>query len=88
MGKGEFFEPFAEEAELAGLVGGNVENLRDAISGENCEVMTMYKEFAKAAFKDGDVEVASRFDEIRSDEKEHRTAYAAMLKKMQQTPPT
>jgi acylphosphatase len=79
----EFFEHFTEEAELAGLVGSDVENLRDAISGEAYEVKRMYKDFAKAAAKDGDADAAARFDEVRNDEKKHREAFKAMLEKVE-----
>ena len=78
----EFFEHFSEEAELADLVGSNEENLQNAISGERYEVKKMYKDFADAAAKAGDSEVAARFSEIRNDEKKHEAAYKAMLDKI------
>ena len=51
----------AEEAELAGLVGGDADNLGNAIEGESYEVETMYREFAEQADDDGDQAAASRF---------------------------
>ena len=39
----ERFEHLAEEAELAGLVGSDADNLADAIEGESYEVETMYQ---------------------------------------------
>jgi rubrerythrin len=45
----ERFEHFAEEAELAGLVGSDADNLRDAIKGESYEIDIMYLEFAGQA---------------------------------------
>ncbi|HTJ27786.1 MAG TPA: rubrerythrin family protein [Candidatus Limnocylindria bacterium] len=78
----EFFEHFAEEAQLAGLVGTDAENLRDAIEGETYEVNKMYKKFAKEAAEDGDDEAAARFDEVRTDEASHRAAFESMLAKM------
>lgn len=45
----ERFEHFAEEAELAGLVGSDAENLRDAIKGESYEIDIVYFEFAGQA---------------------------------------
>lgn len=45
----ERFEHFAEEAQLAGLVGSDADNLKDAIEGESYEVDTMYLEFAQKA---------------------------------------
>jgi rubrerythrin len=77
--KVEFFEHFEEEAQLAELVGTDVENLRDAITGENYEVETMYKEFAEAATKAGDADAAARFREVRGDEAKHRAAFESML---------
>ena len=83
--KVEFFEHFAEEAQLAGLVGTDIENLQDAISGENYEVETMYREFAEAADNAGDADAAARFSEVRRDEAKHRSAFQSMLDKMQPT---
>jgi rubrerythrin len=83
--KVEFFEHFAEEAQLAGLVGTDIENLQDAISGENFEVVTMYREFAEAADDAGDADAAARFGEVRRDEAKHRSAFQSMLDKMQPT---
>ena len=45
----ERFEHFAEEAQLAGLIGNDVNNLKDAIKGECYEIDTMYLEFAQKA---------------------------------------
>ena len=80
----ERFEHLAEEAELAGLVGSDADNLSDAIEGESYEVDTMYKEFAEQAAADGDQAVASRFAEVRGDEIGHRDAYKAALIKLNQ----
>jgi rubrerythrin len=75
--KVERFEHFAEEAQLAGLVGSDEDNLRDAIAGESYEVDTMYGQFAQQARTAGDQAVADRFSEIRRDERGHRDAYTA-----------
>jgi rubrerythrin len=77
----ERFEHFAEEARLVGLVGGDVENLEDAIKGESYEIENMYLEFAQKAKLAGDTAAASRFEEIRGDEIGHRAAFAAELVK-------
>ncbi|HLI30223.1 MAG TPA: ferritin family protein [Terriglobia bacterium] len=79
----ERFEHFAEEARLAGLVGSDEANLRDAIKGESYEVGTMYKEFAEQASAAGDQAAAERFSEIRQDEMKHRDAYKAALAKLE-----
>lgn len=80
----ERLEHFAEEAKLAGLVGPNVENLKDAIKGESYETETMYRQFAEQAEKAGDHAAAQRFEEIRQDEAKHRDAFLAQLEKLQQ----
>lgn len=70
---------FAEEARLAGLVGSDEQNLRDAAGGEAYEVDTMYRRFAEEAAAAGDSAAAARFEDIRSDEAAHRDAYRAAL---------
>lgn len=75
----EHLEHFAEEAALAGLVGSDADNLRDAIQGESYEVDTMYREFAEQAEAAGEQAAADRFREIRADEMKHRDAYEAAL---------
>lgn len=77
--KMERLQHFAEEADLAGLVGSDADNLRDAIKGESYEVDTMYREFAQQAAAAGDKAAADRFEEIRHDEMAHRDAFKAAL---------
>lgn len=77
--KTERFQHFAEEAALAGTVGSDADNLRDAIAGESYEVDTMYHDFAQQAAAVGDKAAADRFEEIRRDEMEHRDAFKAAL---------
>lgn len=78
----ELFEHFAEEAELAGLVGDDAANLRDAIGGEAYEVETMYRTFAEQAQAAGDDAAAARFTEVRQDETHHRDAFTAVLNRL------
>jgi rubrerythrin len=78
----ERFQHFREEAELAGLVGSDADNLKDAIKGESYEVETMYREFAEQAKAAGDTAAADRFEEVRHDEMVHRDAFQAALKKI------
>ena len=59
----ERFEHLAEEAALAGLIGNNTANLKNAIEGESDEVDRMYREFAEQADADGDQVVAKRFSQ-------------------------
>ena len=79
----ERFQHFAEEAELAGLVGSDADNLKDAIKGESYEVETMYRQFAEQAASAGDKAAADRFEEIRHDESGHRDVFKAALKSIE-----
>ncbi len=79
----ERFEHFAEEAQLAGLVGSDADNLKDAIEGESYEIDTMYLAFAQKAKVAGDTAAAARFEEIRHDEMRHRDAFKAALAKLE-----
>lgn len=79
----ERFEHFAEEAQLAGFVGSDADNLKDAIEGESYEVDTMYLEFAQKAKVAGDTAAAARFEEVRHDEIGHRDAFKMALAKLQ-----
>lgn len=81
--KEERLEHFAEEAGLAGLVGSDAGNLKDAIEGEAYEVETMYRNFAQQALAAGDKAAADRFEEIRHDEMKHRDAFKAALATVQ-----
>jgi rubrerythrin len=80
--KTERFEHFAEEAELAGLVGTVEENLRDAIKGEDYEITTMYKQFSEEARSLEDHDAAERFEEVRQDEIRHRAMFQGALDKL------
>jgi len=77
----ERFEHFAEEAQLAGLLGSDADNLKDAINGESYEIDTMYLEFAQKAKVAGDTAAAARFEEIRHDEMGHRDEFKSALAK-------
>ena len=79
----ERLQHFAEEAQLAGLVGSDAGNLKDAIKGESYEVTTMYADFAKQAAALGDKAAADRFEEIRHDETGHLEAYQKALKNLE-----
>lgn len=79
----ERFEHFAEEAQLAGLVGSDVDNLKEAIQGESYEIDSMYLEFAQKAKVAGDTAAAARFEEIRHDEMGHRDAFKNALTKLE-----
>jgi rubrerythrin len=83
--KVEHLEHLSEEAKLAGIVGSDQENLREAIKGESYEIETMYREFASEARSAGDHGAAARFEEIRKDETSHRDAFRAALAKLETT---
>ncbi|WP_258308843.1 ferritin family protein [Streptomyces sp. NWU339] len=68
-----------EAATLAGTVGSNAANLRQAIEGETYEHEVMYRRFAEQARQDGDLEAAKLFDEIAADEGRHRNAFRTAL---------
>jgi rubrerythrin len=79
----ERFEHLVEEAQLAGLVGSDADNLKDAIKGESYEVENMYLEFAQKAKVAGDRAAAARFEEIRHDEMGHLDAFKTALAKLE-----
>ncbi|MGW3085266.1 ferritin family protein [Streptomyces sp. NPDC001108] len=75
----ELDEHLHEAAALAGTVGSNAANLRQAISGETYEHQVMYRRFAEQASADGDLEAAKLFSEIAADEGRHRDAFRTAL---------
>ena len=83
----ELTEHVPEQADLLGLLGTDVEHLRDAIAGETYEIDTMYQQFIEDATRDGDQAAAERFDEVRQDEIKHREAFTAALKHLEAAAP-
>lgn len=75
----ELNEHFREEADLAGVVGSDADNLRAAIAGETYETTVMYPTFAREAAADGDDNAAALFTEIGQDEAHHLAAFQAAL---------
>ncbi|MFF4145549.1 ferritin family protein [Streptomyces sp. NPDC001698] len=75
----ELNEHLREASTLAGTVGTNAANLRQAISGETYEHQVMYRRFADQARTDGDLEAAKLFTELAADEGRHRDAYRTAL---------
>ncbi|WP_445281852.1 ferritin family protein [Streptomyces sp. DSM 118148] len=75
----ELNEHLREAAALAGTVGSNAANLRQAIDGETYEHQVMYRGFAERARADGDLAAAKLFSEIAADEGRHRDAFRAAL---------
>jgi len=74
-------EPMILSKVAAGLVGSDVDNLKDAIKGESYEIDSTYLEFAGQARASGDTAAAARFEEIRHDEMGHRDAFKNALAK-------
>ena len=85
-GKQELLEHFAEEAALAEIVRGDVDNLEDAIESESYGIESMYRDFAKQAFSAGDKAAGNLFEEIRHDEMNHRDAFKEALSKLAKKP--
>lgn len=79
----EKVEHFAVEAKLAGIVGSDMENLRNAVAEESYEADTMYPTFAAAAEKVGDHEAALHFREMAADEAHHRDAFQQELRQLE-----
>jgi rubrerythrin len=77
--KMEHLEHMREHAELAGVVGTDQENLKDAIKGEDYETKTMYPQFARQAKAVGDLAAANRFEEVGRDEANHRNEFEHAL---------
>ncbi|MGY5036506.1 ferritin family protein [Streptomyces sp. 900116325] len=75
----ELHEHLHEAAALAGVVGTNAANLRQAIDGETYEHQVMYRDFADQARQDGDLDAADLFSEIATDEGRHRDAFRTAL---------
>ncbi|MFF8946627.1 ferritin family protein [Streptomyces sp. NPDC014864] len=75
----ELNEHLRQAAALAGTVGTNAANLRQAIHGEAYEHQVMYRGFASQARADGDLAAAELFTEIAADEGRHRNAYRTAL---------
>ncbi|MER6104512.1 ferritin family protein [Streptomyces sp. NPDC001832] len=72
-------EHLHEAAMLAGVVGTDAANLRQAIDGETYEHQVMYRDFANQARQDGDTKAADLFTEIAADEGRHRDAFRTAL---------
>jgi rubrerythrin len=63
----------------AGVIGGTLENLREAAGGENLEYTTLYPEFARVADAEGFPEIARLWREISKGEEGHEKRYLSLL---------
>lgn len=71
-------EHFCKEAELEGLIASSPDNLRNAIDAETNEI-EKFTEFARQATEDGDLGIASVFEQISRDKAERRMRFEAVL---------
>ena len=62
----------------AGVIGGTIENLKEAAAGENYEHTHMYPGFAKTAKEEGFEDIAKIFLAIAVAEKQHEKRYNAL----------
>ncbi|HHQ44950.1 MAG TPA: rubrerythrin family protein [Candidatus Altiarchaeales archaeon] len=77
-GDGEY-NPIVVEAEAPTTLGTTVENLKDAVAGENHEHTSMYPEFADTAEKEGLPDIAKRLKAIAKAEEHHEGRYKKLL---------
>jgi len=67
----------------ANAVPDTVENLKDAIAGEEYEETEMYVKFAKEAREEGFEEIAKLFEEVGKIEAKHEERYRKLLKNVE-----
>jgi len=65
-------------------ISNTIENLKNAISGENFEYEKMYPEFAKIAQQEGFPEISERLLAIAEAEKNHERRFLEILEKVEQ----
>jgi rubrerythrin len=68
-----------DEFKLLGGIGSTVDNLKEAIAGEDYETVTMYPQFAEEAMEEGNKEAAALFRMIARVEAHHRDRYKRLL---------
>jgi len=68
-----------DEFKLLGGLGTTAENLKEAMSGEHYEFVTMYPDFAKDAQEEGHREAATLFKMIAKVEERHHDRYKRLL---------
>lgn len=76
----EFGDHFLKVATLAGVIGDNAQNLRDAIAGEGSEHTTIYPGFAQQARAKSDLAAAAMWSEFAADEGTHLAAFQQALR--------
>lgn len=71
---------------LFGEIKGNLENLKDAASGEFDEWSDMYPNFAAVARKEGFDQIADMFERVASIEKDHEKQFMEATAKLMRNP--
>ena len=64
---------------MLGGIGDTVANLKEAIGGEDYEVVEMYPTFAKEAEEEGNTQAANAFMQVAKIEAHHRERYKRIL---------
>jgi rubrerythrin len=68
-----------EHLKMLGGIGDTVANLKEAIGGEDYEVVEMYPTFAKEAEEEGNTQAANAFKQVAKIEAHHRERYKKIL---------
>ncbi|HEY8910609.1 MAG TPA: ferritin family protein [Desulfosporosinus sp.] len=71
--------------EVAGMIKSTVENLNDAVNGENHEYQSMYPKFLKAAQDEGNQAAVNTFTYALKAEEVHARLYKEALDNLEQT---
>jgi rubrerythrin len=82
-----YFDHFAREALLAGLIGTEAENLHDLIRHEADESDKLYRVFAEQADAKGDTEAANCFWKVGEQERARRERLLAAMVALDPTAP-
>ena len=72
------------ESTVPMVLGNTIENLKEAIAGENYENTEMYPGFASMAEEEGFPEIAARLRAIAVSEKHHEERYKKLLEQIEQ----
>ena len=70
---------------VMGAVKSTMENLKEAVEGEDIEIMSMYPKFIEEAEKEGRQRAAKSFRIAYEREKHHRTMFRQALKQLKQS---
>lgn len=82
-----YFDHFAKEAILAGLIGTEAENLHDLIHDERRESDQLYRVFAEQADAVGDTEAAGCFRKVGEQERERRQRLLTAMRNLDPADP-